>query len=69
MSTLLDTDVVSELMRDSPEHSVARRVSYDPVEHLFLTAVSDAELRYGAANLPLGRRRETVAGEPAGTIR
>ena len=53
MSTLLDTNVVSELMRESPEHSVARWVSGHPVEDLFLSAVSEAELRYGAAILPL----------------
>ena len=43
MSTLLDTNVVSELMRESPEHSVARWVSDHPVEDLFLSAVSEAE--------------------------
>ena len=60
MSTLLDTNVVSELMRESPEPDVARWVSGHPVEDLFLSAVSEAELRYGAAILPLGRRRETL---------
>ena len=60
MSTLLDTNIVSELMRESPEHSVAHWVSGHPVEDLFLSAVSEAELRYGAAILPLGRRRETL---------
>ena len=60
MSMLLDTNVVSELMRDSPDQSVARWVSGHPVEDLFLSAVSEAELRYGAAILPLGRRRETL---------
>ena len=60
MSTLLDTNVVSELMRVSPEHSVARWVSDHRVEDLFLSAVSEAELRYGAAILPFGRRRETL---------
>ena len=48
MSTLLDTNVVSELMRVSPERSVARWVSDHRVEDLFLSAVSEAELRYGA---------------------
>ena len=57
---LLDTNVVSELMRESPEPSVARWVSGHPVEDLFLSAVSEAELRYGAAILPMGRRRETI---------
>ena len=60
MRTLLDTNVVSELMRESPEPVVARWVSGHPVEDLFLSAVSEAELRYGAAILPLGRRRETL---------
>ena len=60
MSTLLDTNVVSELMRKSPEPSVARWVSGHPVEDLFLSAVSEAELRYGASILPMGRRRETL---------
>ena len=60
MSMLLDTNVVSELMRESPEPSVARWVSGHSVEDLFLSAVSEAELRYGAAILPLGRRRETL---------
>ena len=36
MSTLLDTNVVSELMRVSPEHCVARWVSDHRVEDLFL---------------------------------
>ena len=61
MSTLLDTNVVSELMRESPESAVTRWVSGHPVEELFLSAVSEAELRYGAAILPRGRRRETLA--------
>ena len=60
MSTLLDTNVVSELMRKSPDPSVARWISDRPVEDLFLSAVSEAELRYGAAILPMGRRRETL---------
>ncbi|MDE0393323.1 MAG: PIN domain-containing protein [Gammaproteobacteria bacterium] len=60
MSTLLDTYVVSELMWGSPEPSVARWVSGHPAEDLSLSAVSEAELRYGAAILPMGRRRETL---------
>ncbi len=60
MATLLDTNVVSELMRESPEPVVARWVSGHPLEDLFLSAVSEAELRYGTAILPLGRRRETL---------
>ena len=60
MSILLDTNVVSELMRTSPSAGVAAWVSDQPVDALFFSAVSEAELRYGAAILPAGRRRDTL---------
>ena len=61
MSTLLDTNVVSELMRETPEPAVARWASDHPLEDLFFSAVSEAELRYGAAILPSGQRREMLS--------
>ena len=60
MTVLLDTNVVSELIRKSPAPAVAHWVSGHPLEDLFLSAVSQAELRYGAAILPAGRRRDTL---------
>ena len=57
---LLDTNVVSELIRKSPAPAVVNWVSDHPLEDLFLSAVSEAELRYGAAILPAGRRRDTL---------
>ena len=57
---LLDTNVVSELIRKSPAPAVANWVSGHTLEDLFLSAVSEAELRYGAAVLPAGRRRDTL---------
>ena len=60
MTVLLDTNVVSELIRKSPAPAVANWVSGHPLEDLFLSAVSEAELRYGAAGLPAGRRRDTL---------
>ena len=60
MSILLDTNVVSELMRASPSAGVAAWVSDHPLEDLFFSAVGEAELRYGAAILPAGRRRDTL---------
>ena len=58
--TLLDTNVISELMRKSPEPDVARWIANQRLEDLFLSAVSEAELRFGAAILPHGRRREAL---------
>ena len=60
MSMLLDTNAVSELIRKAPAPPVAGWVSDHPVKDLFFSAVSEAELRYGAAIPPAGRRRDTL---------
>lgn len=57
---LLDTNVVSELMRTSPDPAVEAWSATQPAENLFFSAVGEAELRYGAAILPTGRRRDTL---------
>ena len=41
MFTLPDTNVVSELMHESPEPAVARCASGHPVADLFMSAVSE----------------------------
>ncbi len=60
MTMLLDTNVVSELLRPSPDPVVGAWAAAYPLEELFFSAVGEAELRYGAAILPAGRRRETL---------
>ena len=65
---LLDTNVVSELMRSEPEQAVAAWVAGHAPKNLFLSAVSEAELRYGAAILPAGRRRETLFSSIEGML-
>jgi len=46
---LLDTNVLSELVRKHPDAGVARRMGEHPSAALFASAVSRYELRYGAA--------------------
>ena len=55
---LIDTNVVSELMRSAPAPAVLEWFARQEAARLFLSAVSEAELRAGAAYLPAGRRRE-----------
>ena len=57
---ILDTNVVSELLRPIPEPSVVRWVAARDASHLFLTAVSEAELRFGVEIMPAGARRDAV---------
>ncbi len=63
MSVLLDTNVVSELIRKSPDPAVAAWAAGHALEDLFFSAVGEAELRYGAAILPAGRRRESLVSD------
>ena len=66
---ILDTNVVSELMRPSPSVSVLNWVSRQAASNLYLTTVSEAELRYGVEILPAGRRRERLLTEIDGMLR
>ena len=58
---VLDTNVVSEVTRLVPSASALEWLSRQPRSELFLTAVSEAELRYGVEILPAGRRRRELA--------
>jgi len=60
---VLDTNVVSELMRATPEPRVVDWVDRQLSSHLRLTSLTAAELRAGVALLPKGRRRERVRAE------
>ena len=57
---VLDTNVVSELMRPAPSPAVEAWVSRRAAAMLFFSAVGEAELRYGVAIMPAGRRRGAV---------
>lgn len=54
---LLDTNVVSEPLRPQPDSRVVAWIDAQPLETLFLSAITVAELRAGVALLPAGKRR------------
>ena len=58
---VVDTNVVSELMRLAPSTAVMAWFTEQGSASLYLTAASEAELRAGAAILPAGRRRDRLA--------
>lgn len=57
---LLDTNVVSEPLRTAPDPLVLAWLDGQAIETLYLSAISLAELRFGIAVLPAGRRRDTL---------
>lgn len=54
---VLDTNVISELWRAAPDPKVLAWVDAQVVETLYLSAVTVAELRFGLASMPAGKRR------------
>ena len=60
---LLDTNVVSEMMRPFPAPNVETWIEGQAPEHLYFSAVGEAELYYGAAILPPGRRKDRLASD------
>ena len=54
---VLDTNVLSEMMRSEPDSKVAAWVSARPASSLFTTTVTQAEILYGLGLLPSGKRR------------
>ncbi len=57
---VLDTNVVPELMRAAPSDDVVAWVQAQPAARLCATSVTVAEIRYGIARLPDGRRRASL---------
>ncbi len=54
---LLDTNVISESLRPVPETRVLDWINTQTIETLYLSAITVAELRFGSALLPSGKRK------------
>ncbi len=57
---VLDTNVLSELMKPSPAPEVLRWFAAQPADSLFTTALNQAEILFGIELLPKGKRREAL---------
>lgn len=60
---VLDTNVLSELLRLRPQPQVLVWLEAQAMDGLFTTAISRGEMRYGACILPPGGRRESLLQE------
>ena len=54
---LIDTNVISELWKPGPDSNVLAWIDAQTIETLYLSAITVAELRYGLAMMPDGKRR------------
>jgi len=62
---VLDTNVLSELMRPSPEPRVVAWLDAQEASFVSITAITVAEILYGIQRLPEGRRRRALASAAA----
>jgi predicted nucleic acid-binding protein len=57
---VLNTNVISEVMREFPNPAVAAWLRACPADAMFTTAISHGELLYGVRRLPQGVRRHRL---------
>jgi len=57
---ILDTNVLSALMRKAPEGPVVAWLDGQPTESVWITSITLFEARLGLALLPKGRRRQAL---------
>src|SRR5437899_10021451 len=55
---ILDTNVLSELMRPTPAAQVSEWVAKQPSTELFTTSITEAEILFGIELLTQGKRRQ-----------
>jgi toxin FitB len=65
---ILDTDVLSALMRERPEQAIEKWLDRQPRESIWTTSVTILEIRFGLAVMPLGRRRAGLQREFEATL-
>jgi predicted nucleic acid-binding protein len=65
---LLDTNILSELMRPTPEAAVEQWLADQPQASVFISTITEAELRYGVALMPSGKRQAALAAEIEGMM-
>jgi predicted nucleic acid-binding protein len=57
---ILDTNVLSALMRTKADSAVVQWLDHQPTESVWITSITLFEARFGIALLPSGRRRQAV---------
>lgn len=65
---ILDTNVLSELLRPSPAGQVEAWLSAQDGTQVYFTAIGEAELRHGVAIRPAGKRRAELSNAIEGML-
>ncbi len=65
---LLDTNVISEPWKPAPDAAVLTWLDAQAIETLFISAISIAELRFGIASMPVGKRQSILKDRLEGEV-
>lgn len=57
---VLDTNVISALMRQEPERLVVKWLDAQPAASVWITSVTVMEIRFGLETMPKGRRQRSL---------
>lgn len=57
---VLDTNVVSELMKPAPAKKVVDWIAAKTAASLYITSITQAEILHGILLLPVGKRRKAI---------
>ncbi len=66
---VLDTNVVSEIMKPAPSEKVVHWLASQESASVFTTVITQAEILYGIEVLPPGRRRQSLSDVVEDTFR
>jgi toxin FitB len=58
---ILDTNVLSALMRDAPDHSVASWMDRQPQSSIWTNAITILEIQTGLQVMPAGKKRVSLS--------
>ena len=58
--TILDTNVLSALMRSTPEPTVVAWLDHQPRQSIWITSVTALEVQFGLRILPASKRRASL---------
>jgi toxin FitB len=57
---ILDTNVISALIRKEPEKPVVKWLDAQPAASVWITSITVMEIRFGLQTMPKGRRQEAL---------
>lgn len=60
---VLDTNIISEIMRPLPNNTVVEWLDGQKTQHLYLTTITLAEIRYGLSIMQDGKKRQRLTNQ------